>query len=76
MTDLKTGQRWLMASFVAIIVFLGVYPQPVLERITPSVERVVTQLERHSDYRAPERPTAPIAADADAETGLSGEGEG
>ena len=76
MTDLKTGQRWLMASFVAIIVFLGVYPQPVLERITPSVERVVTQLERNSDYRAPEKPTAPIAADADAETGLSGEGEG
>lgn len=52
MTDLKLGERGLMAAFVAVIVFLGVYPQPVLDRISPSVERVVVQVERHADYRA------------------------
>ncbi|MEZ5373594.1 MAG: hypothetical protein R2704_12845 [Microthrixaceae bacterium] len=76
MTDLKTGQRWIMAAFVALIVVLGVYPQPVLERIGPSVERVVAQVERHSDYAAPAAPEAPQVADATHGDDHGGEGEG
>ncbi|MCB1027711.1 MAG: NADH-quinone oxidoreductase subunit M [Microthrixaceae bacterium] len=76
MTDLKTGQRWIMAAFVALIVVLGVYPQPVLERIGPSVERVVAQVERHSDYVAPAAPEAPQVADATHGDDHGGEGEG
>jgi NADH-quinone oxidoreductase subunit M len=76
MTDLKLGERGLMAAFVAVIVFLGVYPQPVLDRIGPSVERVVVQVERYADYRAPKAPEAPQVADAPLHSGQAGEGEG
>ncbi len=39
--DLTHSERWLMAPLVILIVFLGVYPKPVLDRIEPSVERVL-----------------------------------
>jgi NADH-quinone oxidoreductase subunit M len=35
-----------MAPLVAVIVFLGVYPGPVLNRITPSVDRLVAHIEK------------------------------
>jgi NADH-quinone oxidoreductase subunit M len=35
-------------------VFLGVYPQPMLDRIQPSVDRLVTHIEDRSDYVEPE----------------------
>jgi NADH-quinone oxidoreductase subunit M len=37
-----------------IIVFLGVYPKPVLDRIAPSVDRLVLHVERHTDFREPQ----------------------
>jgi NADH-quinone oxidoreductase subunit M len=43
-----------MAPLLALIVFLGVYPKPMLDRIEPSVERLVTHVEDHSDYVQPE----------------------
>ena len=33
----------------------GVYPKPVLDRIEPSVDGLVTHVEQHSDYREPAR---------------------
>jgi NADH-quinone oxidoreductase subunit M len=43
-----------MAPLVGLIVFLGVFPKPMLERIEPSVERLVEHVEDHSDFRVPE----------------------
>ena len=34
-----------MAPLIILIVFLGVYPKPVLDRITPSVNQLVTHVE-------------------------------
>ena len=34
-----------MVPLLVLIVFLGVYPKPVLDRIEPSVQRVVARLE-------------------------------
>jgi NADH-quinone oxidoreductase subunit M len=34
-----------MVPLVLLIVFLGVYPKPVLERIQPSVERLLVHVE-------------------------------
>jgi len=48
-------------------VFLGVYPKPVLDRIEPSVERLIDHLEANSDYERPE--TVVVVA----ETGAGGE---
>jgi len=34
-----------MAPLVILIVFLGVYPKPVLDRINPSVEQLIAHVE-------------------------------
>jgi NADH-quinone oxidoreductase subunit M len=51
--DLTWRERAVMAPLVGLIVFLGVYPRPVLDRINPSVQRLVHQVERKTDYQQP-----------------------
>ncbi len=41
MTDASTGERWVLAPIVVLIVVLGVFPRPVLDRITPSVQQLI-----------------------------------
>jgi len=43
--DLNLSERLVMVPLLFLIVFLGVYPKPVLERIEPSVQRVVARME-------------------------------
>ena len=52
--DLTWREGLVMAPLVGLIVFLGVYPQPMLDRIEPSVDRLVTHIEDNSDYVEPE----------------------
>ena len=51
-----------MAPLLALIVFLGVYPKPMLERIEPSVDRLVAHIEQHSDYVQPDVATTGAGA--------------
>jgi NADH-quinone oxidoreductase subunit M len=51
--DMHFGEFLVMVPLLAAIVFLGVYPKPVLDRIEPSVDRLVHHVEQHSDYRQP-----------------------
>ncbi|MDQ6910703.1 MAG: NADH-quinone oxidoreductase subunit M [Actinomycetota bacterium] len=51
--EMTVRERLVMAPLVILIVFLGVYPRPVLDRIAPSVAELVTHVEQHSDYRQP-----------------------
>jgi NADH-quinone oxidoreductase subunit M len=44
MVDLRTRESIMLAPLVALIVFIGVYPKPFLERIEPAAERIVRQL--------------------------------
>jgi len=39
--DMTSRERWIMAPLVILIVFLGVYPKPVFDRIEPSVDRIL-----------------------------------
>jgi len=41
MSDATTKERWVIAPVIALIVVLGVFPHPVLERITPSVQQLI-----------------------------------
>ncbi len=66
--DLTWREGLVMAPLLGLIVFLGVYPKPVLERIEPAVDRLVTHIEAHSDYVQPEVANAP-ADDAAQEEG-------
>ena len=52
--DLNWADGLVLAPLLAAIVFLGVYPKPVLERIEPSVDRLIANVEHRTDYRQPE----------------------
>jgi len=51
--DMTWRERAVMAPLVVLIVFLGVYPQPVLDRINPSVEALMGRVEKATDHRQP-----------------------
>ena len=46
-------ERGIMLPLVVLIVFLGVYPRPVLDRIEPSVDRLIAHVERYSGISQP-----------------------
>jgi NADH:ubiquinone oxidoreductase subunit 4 (subunit M) len=70
--DLTWREGLVMAPLLGLIVFLGVYPKPMLERIEPAVDRLVTHIEDNSDYVQPEVATAGAGGDH----GAAGHGEG
>ncbi|MGA7835836.1 MAG: NADH-quinone oxidoreductase subunit M [Acidimicrobiales bacterium] len=39
--DATTRERWVLVPVVLLIVVLGVFPKPVLDRITPSVDQLI-----------------------------------
>ncbi len=39
--DATTAERWVLVPVVVLIVALGVFPRPVLEKITPSVHQLI-----------------------------------
>lgn len=52
--DVTLREGLLLSVFVAIIVFTGVYPKPMLDRIEPSVKALLEHVEQHTDYRQPQ----------------------
>ena len=40
-SDATTAERWVLVPVVVLIVVLGVFPRPVLERISPSVQQLI-----------------------------------
>ena len=44
--DLGWNERLIVAPLIILIVFLGVFPKPVLDRITPSVDRLVIHVDQ------------------------------
>jgi NADH-quinone oxidoreductase subunit M len=49
----------VLAPLLALIVFLGVYPKPVLERMQPSVDRLIVHVDENSDFVSPDVETPP-----------------
>jgi NADH-quinone oxidoreductase subunit M len=48
MPDLRWQEGLVMLPLVGLIVFLGIYPKPFLERVEPSVDALVEHVEVHS----------------------------
>ena len=48
MTDLNLRELVMLAPLLALIIFIGVYPKPFLDRIEPSADRLVRQLQQAS----------------------------
>jgi NADH-quinone oxidoreductase subunit M len=47
MADLRAREALLLAPLLGLIVFLGVYPKPVLERMEPSVAALIEHVDRN-----------------------------
>jgi NADH-quinone oxidoreductase subunit M len=61
--DLRLGEFAVMAPLLALIVFMGVYPKPVLERIEPAVSALVERIEVTTDYQEPDAATSGFSGD-------------
>lgn len=60
MADLKVSELLGIAPLLVLIVFLGIYPKPVLDRIAPSVDKLVSHVAENVEgfeEQEPERPT-------------------
>jgi NADH-quinone oxidoreductase subunit M len=51
--DLGLLERAVMAPLIILIVFLGVYPKPVLDRINPSVDQLIAHVESSTGHYQP-----------------------
>jgi NADH-quinone oxidoreductase subunit M len=80
--EMTFREGMVMAPLVALIVFLGVYPKPVLDRIEPSVAALVAHVEEGSDFVEPSVAEAGrdaregTFAEAEAEAGSEADDEG
>ena len=45
MPDLRWREGLVMVPFLAAIVFMGVYPKPVIERVEPAVDAIIAHVE-------------------------------
>jgi NADH-quinone oxidoreductase subunit M len=52
--DLDVREVVVVVPLIALSLFLGIYPKPVLDRIEPAAARAVLNFERKTDYRSPE----------------------
>ena len=69
--DLSWAERVVIAPLILVIVFLGVYPKPVLDRITPTVNGLVAQVEAATHTRQPAVAKTGVAG-AEAAAGRAG----
>ncbi len=55
----------MLVPIAAAVLVLGIYPKPVLERIEPSVDRLITRIEATTDYRVPDFGFDPVELGAE-----------
>jgi NADH-quinone oxidoreductase subunit M len=60
--DLTWLERLVVAPLIILIVFLGVFPRPVLDRIDPSVNQLVAHVEKATGHSQPPVDTKGTAA--------------
>ena len=56
MRDVNMREVVVVAPLLLLSLFLGLYPKPVLDRVEPTVARVMANFERKTDYREPKTP--------------------
>jgi NADH-quinone oxidoreductase subunit M len=72
--ELRLKEAAVLLPFIGIIVFTGVYPKPMLDRIEPSVQKLLAHVEAHSDFVSPS-PTLlePVEGEGHSEGGTDAE---
>ena len=54
LVDLGFREIAIMVPLVALMLILGLYPKPALDRIAPSTEAILDRIEQVTDFRVPE----------------------
>lgn len=74
--DLRLREGLVLAPLLFLIVFMGVYPKPVIERMEPAVDALVAHIEEHVDGF--HEPRSRFGADVKngPDSGLAGEIDG
>ena len=49
MTDLTVREKAVMVPLVAVIVAIGLYPKPLYERVTPTVDAILAEIDEPAD---------------------------
>ncbi len=62
--DLTFRERAVIAPLLIVIVVMGVYPKPFLDRIDPSVRHLLAHVEQNSNVREPAIVKGQLAEDA------------
>jgi NADH-quinone oxidoreductase subunit M len=52
--ELKVKEAAILLPFLVAIVFTGIYPKPLLERMEPSIDALIEHVEANSDFESPE----------------------
>jgi len=61
--ELKLKEALVLVPFIGVIVFTGVFPKPVLERIEPAVDALIAHVESKTDFESPQPATIMIEED-------------
>lgn len=72
--EMKLGEFAVMVPLLGLIVFLGVYPKPMLERIEPSVTALVERIELTTDFVEPDAATSGFSGTIEDSQGEESEG--
>ena len=51
--EMTLREGTLIMAFIGLIVFTGLYPKPMIDRIEPSVDRLIEHVVSNSDYKTP-----------------------
>ena len=57
--ELRWREGMLLLPFIGIIVYTGLYPRPMLDRIEPAVDRLIAHVEDRTDFVQP-APAEPV----------------
>jgi NADH-quinone oxidoreductase subunit M len=52
--DVSLREVVVVAPLLALSLFIGLYPKPVIDRVEPTVKRVIANFERRTDYEQPD----------------------
>ncbi len=75
MEDLRMSEGMILLPMIALIIFTGVFPRPMLERIEPAVDALIVHIdERVDDWEEPQ--VTVLIASEDDESHDDEEGEG
>ena len=74
--ELKLKEAVVLLPFIGVIVFTGVYPKPMLDRIEPAVDALIAHVEDKTGYVEPQPATLQIDHDEEVDEDVDEDHDG